>query len=117
MNKFEVIFFEEKGDAPVRTFLIGEIRKVRLKLYRFITILGEKAFSMPYEYAEKLTHSELWELKIPFRKNEYRIFYCYDGQKIVLLHAFLKKTDKTPLAELDLAEKRRKQYLKQKGEG
>lgn len=96
---------------------MGETKKVREKLYKFIAVLEEKGPGMPYEYAEKLTHSELWELKIPFRKNEYRIFYFYDLRRIVLVHGFLKKTNKTPQAELDLADKRRNEYFKQKGEG
>lgn len=116
MSRFEAVFFEEKDKVPVSDFLKGQTRKVREKLYRFISILEEKGHNMPYAYAEKLTHSEVWELKIPFGKNEYRIFYFYDHEKIVLVHTLIKKTNQTPLGDLDLAEKRRKQYLKQKGE-
>jgi len=41
-----------------------------------------------------------------------RIFYfSYTGKRFVLLHAFLKKTDKTPPAEIDIAEKRMQDFI------
>ncbi len=37
-----------------------------------------------------------------------RVFFCIYAQKIVLLHAFVKKTQQTPAKELELARKRQK---------
>ena len=39
------------------------------------------------------------------------LFFVHDRQ-MVLLHAFIKKTAKTPKADLDLAKSRKKEYLK-----
>lgn len=47
----------------------------------------------------------IWEL----RPKDTRIFYCcIENGVIYLLHAFTKKTNKTPIKELDLAQKRYK---------
>jgi phage-related protein len=58
----------------------------------------------------------LYEIRILSRGKTYRIFCFFDeGNIVVLINAFQKKTDKTPKSELYLAEKLRKQYLEDKG--
>ena len=37
-----------------------------------------------------------------------RVFFCFDGGRMVLLHGFAKKTRKTPGADLDLARNRKR---------
>ncbi len=115
MLKFEAEFYEEKGISPVEEFLTNLIKKEKIKIYKFIDLLEEKGLEMPYDYCKKLTHSELWELKINCGTNTFRIFYIYDNNKIILLHAIRKKTDKTPISDLKLAEKRMNYYLENKG--
>jgi phage-related protein len=45
------------------------------------------------------------ELRVDFSKNRHRIFYFISVKKaIILLHAFLKKTTKTPISEIKKAE-------------
>jgi phage-related protein len=38
-----------------------------------------------------------------------RVIFCIEGEKMVLLHAFIKKTQQTPKTDLDLALKRKKE--------
>lgn len=38
-----------------------------------------------------------------------RVIFCVEGGKMVLLHSFIKKTQKTPEADLNLALKRKKE--------
>ncbi len=54
---------------------------------------------------------KLWELKIKACGKHHRIFYCVLKNKMYLLHAFLKKTPKTPLREIQTAKKRLKQIM------
>jgi phage-related protein len=116
MHRFEVIFYEEKNKCPVKEFLENLTEKEKIKIYKFIALLEEKGLDMPYKYCKKLTHSELWELKIAHRTDIFRIFYFYYGDKIILLHAIRKKTDETPISDLELSEKRRNIILKNKGD-
>ena len=62
--------------------------------------------------AEKLDgYDNLFAIRIMTPGNE-RFFYCYDdGTMVVVLHAFSKKTAKTPLSEIRLALKVRKELL------
>lgn len=57
----------------------------------------------------------LYEIRIEFESNIYRIFCCFDkGNLVVLFNAFQKKTLKTPKSEIDLALKLKKQYFNSK---
>lgn len=52
---------------------------------------------------------ELWEVRSSLpRKRIARVLFCVAHQRMVLLHGFLKKTQKTPKRDIDLAVKRKK---------
>lgn len=115
MLRFYIEFFEEEGSRPIEEFLINLPKKDRAKVLQLIALLEEKGTQMPYSYCKKLSHSALWELKIKYRTNAYRILFFYHCKTIVLLHGFSKKTDETPSADLRLAEKRMEKWLIKKG--
>ena len=52
----------------------------------------------------------LFELRLKSTEGIARVFYCtLVGQRIVMLHSFVKKSQKTPLRELRIAETRMKE--------
>ena len=52
----------------------------------------------------------LFELRLKAAVGIARVFYCtIIGKKIVILHQFIKKTDKTPTRELVIAKRRMKE--------
>ena len=52
----------------------------------------------------------LYEIRSDLAKGRIaRVIFCVTGQRMVLLHGFIKKTQKTPKKELDLALKRMKE--------
>ena len=52
----------------------------------------------------------LWEIRFRLENNIARIIFKMIHGEMVLLHGFIKKTQKTPLDELQLAKKRAKKY-------
>jgi len=51
----------------------------------------------------------LWEVRSEISQSRIaRVIFCVREQHMVLLHGFVKKTQKTPNADLDLARKRKK---------
>jgi len=55
--------------------------------------------------------SGLFELRLKSQEGIGRVFYCtLVGRQIVMLHQFVKKTDKTPPKELAVARKRMKEW-------
>jgi phage-related protein len=58
--------------------------------------------------AKKLAPN-LYEIRVKVAPNQYRLLYCYaDGDKVLILSGFVKKTRKTPKAEIDKAKQIRK---------
>ena len=57
----------------------------------------------------------LYEIRIEFQNNIYRIFCGFDkGNLVVLFNAFQKKTQKTPKKEIELALKLKVEYFNSK---
>lgn len=55
----------------------------------------------------------LYEIRVEFNSNIYRIFCCFDkGKLVVLFNAFQKKTQKTPPKEIEKAKKLMEEYFK-----
>jgi len=52
---------------------------------------------------------DVWEVRVRLETRIARILFALDGNIMVLLHAFIKKQQKTPKLELDLAKARLKQ--------
>ena len=53
----------------------------------------------------------LFELRLKSAEGIARVFFCtMIGRKIVMLHQFIKKPDKTPPRELETAQRRMKEY-------
>lgn len=52
----------------------------------------------------------LFELRVKGKEGIARVFYCtVIGQRIVMLHSFVKKTEKTPHRELEIARRRQRE--------
>jgi phage-related protein len=52
---------------------------------------------------------EIWEVRIKLGNRIARVLFVTEGQAMVLLHGFIKKQQKTPGPDLDLAKDRLKQ--------
>ncbi|MBI3697349.1 MAG: type II toxin-antitoxin system RelE/ParE family toxin [Acidobacteria bacterium] len=52
---------------------------------------------------------ELWEVRSSLPRGRVaRVLFCVEDECMVLLHGFIKKTEKTPKREIDLALRRKK---------
>lgn len=71
------------------------------KVLRYIDMLLHlgRNLCMPYS---RFLGKGLFELRIR-GKQEIRIFYCFGDEEIFLLHGFVKKSQKIPLKELNVA--------------
>ncbi len=57
----------------------------------------------------------IFEIRVSSANNIFRIFCFFDeGQLVILLNGFQKKTQKTPTEELERAKKLKKQYYEDK---
>jgi phage-related protein len=53
----------------------------------------------------------LWEVRSTLTSNRIaRVFFCFTEDRILALHGIIKKTQKTPAADLELARKRKREF-------
>ena len=98
------IFLDRNAQKELREF----DEEVQLEFEAYFKIL-ELEGKLDLPHAKKIARN-LFEIRIKL-KGEYRGFYAYVGKlDIVVLHFFRKKTQKTPMKDLELAQRRLKQY-------
>lgn len=97
-------------DHRVEKEILALPAQVRASFFRIIDLLiefGPEMVGMPYV---RPLGSGLWEIRARGKEGIGRGIYIKAGeQEIVVLHAFVKKTQKTPKSALDLARKRAKE--------
>lgn len=112
MNPIYKIEFYATADGKelLADFLDSLPPKHQSKAFREIDLLEEYGSSLKEPYVKHI-EGEIWELHIKFSSDISRIFYfTWNAETIVLLHGFLKKTQKTPRAEIETAQKRLLDY-------
>ncbi len=108
----EIIFYKtEKGSSPVEEFLETLSDKQTKKLAWVLRVIRDLDFT-PKEYFKKLKNTNIWEVRIQLGSNIFRILGFIEGNNIIVLtNGFQKKSQKTPKQEIELAEKRMREYL------
>lgn len=103
------------GQDLISEFVKGLPVKDQVKFLWTVRLLETLGPAIREPHAKSMHgHKNLFELRVKGQDNIYRIFYFhYDGETFVLLHGFTKKTEKTPAKEIDIAENRKADYLKQ----
>lgn len=108
---FDVEFYRlPNGKAPVEEFLDSLNVKMRNKALNSLVLLEEFGNTLREPHSKPIGDG-IFELRIKFASDITRIFYFfYVGNKIVLTNGFIKKTQKTPPAEKELAKKYKEDY-------
>lgn len=110
----EIRFYRtEDGKRPVEDFLNSLSGKQAQKV-AWVLQLVEELTVVPNTYFKKLVNTnELWEVRVQVGTNIFRLLGFFQGSKLIVLnHAFQKKTQKTPLNEIKIAERRKAEYIK-----
>ena len=116
---YEIIFYkDDKGDQETYEYIAGlkdrseTIKDSRIKfnkIIEYIDLLAEHGMMLGEKYVKHLT-GELWELR-PLRPLRDRILFAFiTGNKIIILHHFMKTTQKTPKKEIEKALNNLKKY-------
>lgn len=115
-REWSVVFYiDEHGHSPVEQFL----QELDPKTYnRFLWSIEQLRLRNAQAREPLVRHLEdrIWELRRESNTNIFRILYAFiSGRRILLLHAFQKRTQKTPRAEIDLAQRRLSELLAEEG--
>jgi phage-related protein len=105
-----VVFYRtEHGSEPVREWLLGLAREERREVGRDLARL-QWGWPVGRPLVAPLG-KRLYELRssLPTRRAA-RLLFCFSDDRIVLLHSFMKKTQKTPTADLAMARERMRKW-------
>ncbi|MEN9993481.1 MAG: hypothetical protein RL762_138 [Bacteroidota bacterium] len=98
-----------------KEFLELQPTKVQNKIFKVIEAV-ECLERVPENYLKSIKGQKgLYEIRIQLGSNIWRVFCFFDEDRLViLLNGFVKKTQKTPRRELDLASKLMMEYYENK---
>ena len=105
-----VVKYDERLEEWFET-IPADIKAKVLRIVDMLVIFGPHNVREPYvKHVER--QRKLLEIRAKGKDGIARVFYCtISGQKIILLHGFIKKTDKTPKKEIDIAVKRMQEVM------
>lgn len=102
---WEIIVYEtSRGDKPIEDFIQALQPATIAKVAHVIDLLETHGPFLGMHHSKQLDQN-IYEFRIK-SKETVRIFYTFKHKQIYLVHAFKKKTQKTPRKELKLADKR-----------
>jgi len=103
-------FQTEGGRSPVEEVINGLDPAAQRKFFFKRSLLEEFGPRLPQPHAKRLAEN-LYELRFETHTGAIRVFYCFDGKRIVFVHAMKKKTQKLPPQELAVAIQHKQVYF------
>lgn len=99
---WEILYYDEEVQEAISAWPVG-IRAYYARLTERMLVFGPN-LGMPFT---RSLGKGLFEIRAKGKEGIGRAFFCIlVGQKIVVLHAYIKKSQKTPLKELEIARSR-----------
>ncbi len=93
-------------DSSVEDFILSLEKQTIAKVLRVIDLLEKFGHHLSLPHSKKIS-ANLFELRIRGRQ-EVRIFYTFQRGSAVMLHGFIKKSQATPVREIEQATKKLK---------
>jgi phage-related protein len=114
VNRNVLFYRTVDGKCPVQEFLDSLPGKVAQKIVWVLRLLEELEI-VPSSYFKKLVGTEeIWECRIQFGSNTYRIFCFFIDNTAVLTHGFVKKSQRIPAHEIERAVAYRRDFLRRR---
>lgn len=106
-----IVVFEDHFKEFKKTLDKAVLKKI-YEVFIYIMTIPD----IPVKYLKPITSVKgLYEIRVEYGSNTFRIFCCFDeGKLVVLFNGFQKKTQKTPREEISKAESLMKKYFKLK---
>ena len=97
--RFKIVYTEEAID-----FLRHLPQKVKAKV---VYNIGKSMYVLDNSLFKKLENTDIWEFRTLYNGNAYRLFAFWDTEEdtlVIATHGMIKKSQRTPLKEIEKAE-------------
>ncbi len=106
-KNWQIIYFKDKnGKNPVSDFLDTLDSRQQSKILRILHYIEEYGLQSVIPHLRKLAGTPFWEIRILGQDNIRVIYIVPTDLQVLVLHGFIKKTQKTPLKEIKMASER-----------
>lgn len=110
MSVVKTVFFKEKNKCPVLEWMEEIPPQAQMKGEARLKRLGQLGHEMRRPEVDYLRDG-IYELRWRFQSVNYRLLYFFFGREIVVVSHGLTKEDKIPPQEIDLAIRRKEQFV------
>ena len=112
MGEYTCIFYETQDrKSPVEEFIESLDAETQDKFILKQQLLEDFGPQLRYPHTDHLGEG-IFELRFKGKEGQVRVlFFFFYGKRIIFTHGFVKKTQKTPRKEIEIALKRRKDFL------
>ncbi len=112
MNEFDIIFYNKPdGSEPAMDFILSLDDKMQARVLKTIKLLSKNGNNLREPYSKHLVDG-IFEIRAKVGSNLSRVLYFFVvGHKIVITNGFIKKSQKTPKSEIELAKKYRNDFI------
>ena len=114
MNRTVVFYRTVEGTCPTEEFLDSLPGRAARKVVWVLRLLEDLDFLPSFYFKKPIGTENIWECRIQFGSNAYRILCFFSDHSVVLTHGFVKKSQKTPVHEIEKAESYRRDFLKRR---
>jgi phage-related protein len=107
-SKWSIVYYcTASGESVVEEKVLSYGAKESARILRTVDLLEEFGTGLSDDYVAHI-EEKIWELRI----SRYRVLYfAFHNKQFVLLHSFMKKTNKTPKKEIKIARNRLDDYI------
>jgi phage-related protein len=96
-------YITPSGENPVSDFLDSLTDKQQAKILRIFSYIKDYGLSAVIPHIKKLKGTPLWEIRILGQDNIRIIYISLQTDNVFILHGFIKKKQKTPQREIEIA--------------
>ncbi len=115
MNEWRLFYYTTaSGHCPVQEYLDSLPAEEAARLRFDLDLLESLGLRLGAPYIRSI-RGKLWELRTRGRAQHRVLYFAASGRRLVLLHAFTKKTVKTPDSEIDAALRRLRDFQERMG--
>ena len=110
--KWQIKYYPTSSNkSPIKEFIDRQDEITKSKIYSTFELLREFGTNFRMPHAKKIIRTPLWELRVLGVKSTRFFYIAQTGRVFVILHAFIKKSQKTPQKELKTAFSRYKELI------
>lgn len=112
MNDWTITYFiAPSGENPVKEFLESLQLRQKSKIFGIFENIRKYGLDSVVPHVKKLTGTPFWEIRVLGQDNIRVIYLVPKSNTVLVLHGFIKKTQKTSQRDLSVAIKRYKSWI------